>query len=646
MNISKTLFKTLTRCSNASALYNMYINRGYHDVKAINGIKIDTIEQGLNGLSDDTFNDLKDEEKEIFASMFDEETGEDLTIVTSTQLEAFREVFSDVELLAARYIEKLFNLPVISSKNTFEQKKFEYLHNGNKYYCYLDVYIENENRLQIFEVKSSSSRIFDALGFTVKNRGKKYPFFKMNENKINECLLETYLGQELDGVIIDEKYIENKIKTSLDRYSAVGKYIFDLSIERNFIENSFTSKGINIPKIDYYLVVLNHNYCYDGAKIDGKRVYNTAQDGEKLFKIYDMNFLSKAYLSSIDDARDKLEKTLEHLTIENNCLGKHCRYNKTDRCKFLNICFSPLLKEGSILEYTNRNHAFKVIDSKGKMKDKDMYELINNGIYTMEEASMFTPFLDQHIELDCFKKRIQYYDIENLKFLISKITYPIFHLDFESYNCPLPRYVGERPYTQSLFQYSLHIEKEPFQCDLEKDHYEYLAPDHLDHRRDLAVKLINDIDLSNGGTVLAYHADFEKTRIKELIVLFPDLETKLSKILNNIFDLEHIIHASEKVFKLYDPSYSLEGKPKFNFYDYRLHASFSIKKILPLFTDLSYSDLEVKNGTEAVLVYGLLPTYTPKEYEEKYLALRKYCRQDTWSMVKILQGIKNKIDNT
>lgn len=646
MNISKTLFKALTRCSNAPALYNMYINKGFHDVKEINGVELNTIEANLNELASDEFDELKEVEREIFASMYDEETGEDLTIVTSAQLEAFRDIFSEVEMLAAKYIETLFHMPVISSKNTYEQKKFEYTHNGNKYYCYLDIYIENKNKLQIFEVKSTTSRKFDELAFSVKRNGNKYLYFEMDDYKIKRCMLEKYLDEKLDGVLIDQSFIESKIKTTLDRYSNVGKYIFDIAVERNFIENSFVSKGLEIPEIEYYLVVLNHEYVYDGTQINGENIYHTSKNGEELFKIYDMNFLTKAYFDYIENAKNRLEKSFEHLTICNNCLGKYCMHKKTDQCKFLNICFSPLLKDGSILEYTNRNHAFKQLDTKGELRPVDMYDLINQGIYTMEDAKEYTHDIDQQIELDCYKNHQQYYDLENLKFLISKIQYPLYHLDFESYNCPLPRFKGEKPYTQSLFQYSLHIEKEPYKCDLEHDHYEYLAPDHLDRRRELALKLIRDIDLSGGGTTLAYHANFEKQRIEELIKLFPDLEKELTVILNSIFDLEDVIHASKKVYQRYDPSYNLDGKPKFNFYDSRLHASFSIKKILPIFTDLSYNTLEVKNGTEAILVYGELPNYTDHEYQEKYLALRKYCRQDTWSMVKILQGIKNKIDNT
>ena len=39
----------------------------------------------------------------------------------------------------------------------------------------------------------------------------------------------------------------------------------------------------------------------------------------------------------------------------------------------------------------------------------------------------------------------------------------------------------------------------------------------------------------------------------------------------------------------------------------------------------------------------MLTTLTEKEYEDKYLALRKYCQQDTWAMVEVLWGLQNKI---
>ena len=88
---------------------------------------------------------------------------------------------------------------------------------------------------------------------------------------------------------------------------------------------------------------------------------------------------------------------------------------------------------------------------------------------------------------------------------------------------------------------------------------------------------------------------------------------------------------------------SEDNIPSYTYYNNALHGSFSIKKVLPIFTDLTYKNLVVKNGTEAILAYGMLPTLTPQEYENKYLALRVYCRQDTWAMVEILRGLRNEI---
>lgn len=652
MNISKTLFKILSRCHNAPSLYNMYINRGFHDVKEINGLNLEQIKEELSKIKDGAFDEeLLEIESSIFNNMFDEDTGDDLTITTSAQLEAFRDIFTEVEYLAAQYIEKIFNKKVISSKNTYEQKKFEYFHNGNKYYCYLDIYIEENNKIKVFEVKSTTSSKIDELHFTFKRGAGSYPIFRKNNiTKIMNYVGNDYIDKNIDGKYITEELLLNKLKTPLNRYSDVGKYLYDVAVQRHIIEQSFKSLGEDIPEIEYYLVVLNHEYIYNGKTVNGKCVYETSEDNQELFKIYDVNYLTNIYQELIVKERDTFDIRSEHLTIVNNCLGDHCRYKKTDQCKFFNICHTPVLNEGSILDYTGKHYCFKhltELNSKKERKTINMYDLINDGIYTMKDALQYTNGIDQQIEYDCYSKNTQYVDKDNLKFLISKINYPIYHLDFESYNSPLPRFYGEKPYTQSLFQYSLHVEKKPGDCEIDntngKYHFEYLAPDHKDHRRDLALQMINDIDLANGGTVLAYHAVFEKTRIKELGNLFPDLKDKLDVIYNSVFDLEDVIHASIGVYQNYDPEYSLEGKPKFNFYDKNLHASFSIKKLLPIFTNLTYKDLEVQNGTEAILVYGMLPELTDEEYQNKYLALRKYCRQDTWSMVKILQGLNEMI---
>ena len=79
------------------------------------------------------------------------------------------------------------------------------------------------------------------------------------------------------------------------------------------------------------------------------------------------------------------------------------------------------------------------------------------------------------IQKQVVKTHIPYFNKSKIIDGIKQITYPIYHLDFETFPCPLPRFKGEKPYTQSVFQFSLHVEKEKGVCDKFKDHYGYLA---------------------------------------------------------------------------------------------------------------------------------------------------------------------------
>ena len=85
-----------------------------------------------------------------------------------------------------------------------------------------------------------------------------------------------------------------------------------------------------------------------------------------------------------------------------------------------------------------------------------------------------------------------------------------------------------------------------------------------------------------------------------------------------------------------------EGKDleTMNYYNSLQSGSFSIKKTLPLFTNLSYKDLEVQNGVQALVEYANYNNMTDEERYRKQTALVEYCKQDTWAMVEILRGLR------
>lgn len=646
MKISKTLFKNLMRCPNFASLINMHQNRAAHDVKILNDLDEANLDNILNTIeTDDLFHELSDDVLDIFSHMFDSVTGEDLTIITSAQLEAFKDTFVDVESLAIKQAEKLFKKEIHASRNTFEQKKFSYTDNQHEFYCYLDGYLEDDDVIRVFEVKATTSKKFEDLviskrGTKVKP-GLKIPMFE-NRDGIMEYVAPEYIGKKINGHEICAEDIYQKEKTMINPYSACGKYIFDLSIERNFIENSFKQTKDFIPNIKYYLIVLNADYVYDGKEIDGKKVYDTDESGNDLFRIYDLTYVTEYAQDEVTKKQKQIYKHLDDLTFSDDRLSESCEYKKTTQCKFFNVCYRHVKKDGSILEYLGKHYAFKSLElnEKGKKDTIPLWDMINNKCYMIDDCLEYIDKIDNITQYNCYVHNQTYFDKARISYALSQIKYPIYHLDFESYNCPLPRFKGENPYMQSLFQYSLHKEEQEGICDIEKNHTEYLAPDHKDHREDLIKKMIEDIDLSKGGTVLVYNQTFEKTRLKELARMFPKYKKELDNINDHVFDLYYVLRGNKNMFEGY---YTEDEIPSYTYYDNKLHGSFSIKKVLPIFTDLTYKNLEVKNGTEAILTYGMLPTLTPLEYQNKYLALRIYCRQDTWAMVEILRGLRKEI---
>ena len=91
-------------------------------------------------------------------------------------------------------------------------------------------------------------------------------------------------------------------------------------------------------------------------------------------------------------------------------------------------------------------------------------------------------------------------------------------------------------------------------------------------------------------------------------------------------------------------NYDKKDARKVNYYHKDLSGSYSIKKTLPVFSDLKYDDLDVKNGTQALVTYAMFDKMTKEEVLFKYNSLLEYCKQDTWAMVVILDRIRHMVE--
>jgi len=593
--------------------------------------------------ADISIDDYKKEEQdalieELLDSMFDEE-GNDLIDVENKQLEVMLPYFNKIELLAGSIVDKKFKGTSKYSKETLNQESFDCLIDGIRYLCYVDVYNERNDGFDIIEVKGTTVDKFIKIGKSYTDCfGEKQTasIFVKDKDGIYR-LREEIENNIFDDILSEKDYLKHKTKL-FNKYHKAGHYVYDLAVQRFIVENDLINNNqINkLNNIKYYLAVLNCDYIFDGEYINNEPYYDIDECGNEIIAFIDLTSVTKDYMDKIKLDQVRIDNYIKKMLINNCKVGEYCELKKTTKCKYIPVCWKALPSKNSILSYIDNHHGFT--DETGIKYDR--YELINqNKVHILDIPSSWLTREKNIIQRDVVASNKVY--INNNKIIkgLKQLRYPIYHLDFETFPCPLPRYKGEKPYSQSVFQFSLHIEKQAGVCDKENNHYSFLATDHKDYREELIKKLIECIDIDNTGSIMVYNESFEKTRLKELGGIFPAYKKELNKMANNLFDLLYLIKTNSTFYQTL--GFAEEESKLFNYYHPDLNGSFSIKEVLPLFSDLDYNNLEVSNGMDALLTYANFNNMSKDEYNKQYRALLEYCKQDTWAMVEVLNGLRN-----
>ena len=626
----------------------------------------------LDSMKDSTMGDAE----------FSEEDDEKFDSAPSPEHEALLPYYNQVENEALRVAKKYFHGSFISdSRNVQKQKLFEYKRNGHTYRCYVDIYKENENEINIIEVKATTNRKYL---YWIKYNGDKKEnkglFFRNTNDRKDRITYPLFVKDRnfwhlntADSTVSDvalETFTKKK-EELLDRYSKVGKYPHDLAFQRFVIEHRLRQLGDNRP-VNYYLAVLNSEYIYDGA-IDknGKCVYNTIDDQE-IITFLNLNRITEEYQAKILEELAYLESYIStpHDVNKKVDVGKHCAWGENTECLFWSHCFQKLRgvpDTNSANKYMNSDQSFKACGIIGK------YQLINEGYYKLDDVPLDWLKNKKHlIQRDCYDNGTEYVDQEKMTYWFDQLEYPIYHFDFEGFPCPLPRFKGESPYRQSVFEFSLHIEREPGVCDKEKDNFIFLNEEYFDDERKALAKAIVDHfeyneDGSLKGTMLAQFTSYEKGRLEELAALYPEYSAKLLAIRDKSADLLHLLRNNEMYERMYEKKYGKEEYEKmkremkkgkstgienvdiFNYYHKDLSGGYSIKKTLPvLVPSLTYKGMDVGNGVQAYIAYinydSAQPTFnTLRTKADRREALKRYCQQDTWAMVEILRAVREKM---
>lgn len=578
--------------------------------------------------------ELREEVRDIVGEMYsiDEDGNEiDNIDVEDPQLKVMLPYYKEIELLAGKKVEHLFGGNTMYSLDTKKQESFDFDEDGIKYLCYVDIYNETADEINIVEVKATTSNKYLSLeaGYrsTKSEHHDKYSIYYKDKRGIFH-LKEDLNGWNMLSEMPEDAYRSKRNKL-LDKYDSCGKYIYDLAVQRMIIEGDLKQHNFTNKKINYYLAVLNHEYVFDGKYENGKAVYS-----DDIINIFDYTNITKEVLERVYYDKKEILSFLKNMDVSPCNLGEFCEYKRPSKCKFCKICMKKIPKYNSSLSYMNNGFGFK--DENGVIHKG--LDLINEGYINMMDIPEDWIKNENHfIQRNCLVSGKPYINKDKIKLALNNIKYPIYHLDFETFPCPLPRFKGEKCYIQSPFQFSLHIEKEPGVCDKEKDHFEFLSSNpNIDERKELASKLVEYI--KPDGTLFAQNVSFEKGRIKELSEIFSEYKEELLKIHSTASDLLYIVRGNPKFYE--SMGYDKDEAKIVNYYDSHLSGSYSIKKTLPVFSDLKYDDLDVKNGTQALVTYAMFKDMSKEELEFKYSSLLEYCKQDTWAMVVILNKIR------
>ena len=384
-----------------------------------------------------------------------------------------------------------------------------------------------------------------------------------------------------DGLII------NEVKSST---SVKEVYIDDASIQYYVISSlGYKVSAVNIIHID--------NSYVRGEKLDLEKLFHTEDVTEQIIQKQ----------AEIPQILNKFEEILSRNVEPEVDIGPHC--SDPYHCDAWEYCWC---EQRGIPEYSIFNIS--------RLRSDKKFDLYKNGVVKFEDIKDLDKFnASQQIQIRSELSQEQIIDKDAIKEFLKTLSYPLYHLDFETFQQAVPEFVGLRPYEQIPFQFSIH--KEDGKGNLE--HFEFLAEAGADPRYELALNLIKFIP--QDACVLAYHASFEKGVIENLATLFPQLSSHLMNIHSNIKDLE--IPFAKKFY--YHP---------------KMCGSSSIKKVLPAIVpsfESAYSSLDlIHNGGEAMSEYAKLKHKTKDEQDLIRKALLAYCKLDTLAMVKVLEKLR------
>ena len=356
-----------------------------------------------------------------------------------------------------------------------------------------------------------------------------------------------------------------------------------------FQYNVITNAGLELE--DIFIIHLDKKYVRQGP-LDSKALFKIVSVKQEVLK------LQPTVAENIKEFKDILHQPVAPMKD----IGIHC--SQPHDCEFRDHCWDHI-PAVSVFDLT-------------KLKASKKFDLYYEGILEFHQLpSGYTLTYAQDLQIKAHLENYIHSEPQKIKDWLLQLSYPLYFMDFETFNPPLPMYNGSRPFQHIPFQFSVHVQNEqggPL------THFEFLGSPETDPRPDFMKQLV--AATQGEGTILVY-SSFEMSRLRELKDDLPEWTPHINAITNRIVDLM---------------------MPFVNKWHYHaaMNGSHSIKEVLTaLEPDLNYKHLEIANGSAAMAAFESLLKVTNVEVKKDIRqALLEYCKMDTWAMVKVLERLK------
>ncbi len=376
------------------------------------------------------------------------------------------------------------------------------------------------------------------------------------------------------------------------------------------VKSSTQEKDVHLPDIAF------QRYVAEGAGVNIRTcslmhlsreyVRHGDIDPKALFGMKDLTLEIQPYLEGVEDALHRLFFVLgsdsEPPQVK---IGPHC--NNPYECPMQHLCWA----------FLPENHVFNL-----SRIGKKAWELLDDHILSIGDIEDDYPLTtNQRIQVECGRTGLAHADRQAIKEFLKLPTYPLYYMDFETFQTGIPLFDGLRPYDQVPFQFSVHVQETPGSS---LKHHSFLAEmrrGRPDPRPEFLRRLKETI--GSEGSIVVYNSAFEKRILTECAEAFPVYaEWIYGDLVPRLVDL-------------------LAPFRSFHYYHPAQHGSASLKAVLPALTNETYDGLEIADGQTASLEFLRISTSDPEETESQKVrqALEQYCGLDTEAEAKLIEAL-------